>query len=135
VRTSPSGFDRQYVLPTSHERCRIWLGLDVYRGDVQRFLVQLQRAPRGDRRVWTQIARVDHNPTGLDGHDLQTEGIHVDVVLEDGTEWTAFPEASPVRRDLGAVINNAKLYFRRHAEYFHRVHRGEIEAENTPPWP
>lgn len=82
-----------------------------------------------------QIARVDHNPAGVDGHDLQAEGIHVDVILKDGGEWTAFPEAPLVRTDLGAVINNAKLYFRRHAEYFYRVHTGDIEPENPPPWP
>lgn len=135
MRRSPSGFDRQYVLPTSHDKCRIWLGLDVYRGDVQRFLVQLQEVSPENRVPGIQIARIDHNPAGIDGHDVRTEGVHVDVVIEDGEEQTVFPKDPPARRDLGAVINNGKLYFRRHAEYFLRVHRREIEPENPPPWP
>ncbi|AGN01817.1 hypothetical protein L593_09360 [Salinarchaeum sp. Harcht-Bsk1] len=133
---SPVGFDLQYVVSPPDERCRVWIGIDVFRGDVQRFLVQLQRRSAAERRTVVQIARIDHNPAGRDGHDLRTEGVHVDVVLRDGDEQTVYPPTNPgVQTDLGATIDQAKRYFRRHTGYFLRVHYGEIEPNDPPPWP
>lgn len=133
---TPAGFDLQYVVTAPEDRCRLWVGIDVFRGEVQRFLVQLQLLPDTEFRNAIQIARIDHNPAGIEGHDLGTEGIHVDVVLRSGGERTVYPNTSSgTPTDLGAVIDNAKRYFRRHTGYFLRVHSGEIEPYNPPPWP
>ncbi|WP_460920255.1 DUF7718 family protein [Salinarchaeum chitinilyticum] len=133
---TPAGFDLQYVVSTPSERCRVWLGIDVFRGAVQRFLVQLQRRSDTDHRTVVQIARIDHNPAGGNGHDLSTEAVHVDVVLRDGEEQTVYPPTTGgTPTDLGAVIDQAKRYFRRHTGYFLRVHYGEIEPDDPAPWP
>lgn len=137
MATGPTGFDSHYVLATSRPDCRIGVGFDTNRGAVQRFLVQLERRRPGSGDDWTQIARVDHNPSSHAGHDLRTEGVHVDVVRRSGDEARIHPtDRRPSGRgDLGGVIEVSIEYFRRHPSYFVRAYRGEIEPSDPPEWP
>lgn len=137
MAAGPSGFDSHYVLATSRADCRIGVGFDTERGTVQRFLVQLELRRFGGDGDWTQIARVDHNPTSFTGHVLRSEGVHVDIVRPGGDEARIHPtDRRPSGRgDLGGVIDVAVEYFRRHPSYFVRVYRGEIEPSDPPNWP
>lgn len=132
----PTGFDRNYALRTPGGRFEIGVGIDIVRGTVTRFIVQLQLANVPYGAVDQQIARIDHNPTSIHGHDVTSEGIHVDVVLPDGSERTLFPSGgTTVSDDMGLVIDLAIDYFRSHREYFARVHRGTIAPADPPGWP
>lgn len=136
MTTSPSGYERDYLVPIPHDECWIALGFDVQRGRVQRFLVQLQ-AVAPDLELVQQIARVDHNPANPAGHDVRTEGIHVDVVMADGREVTLYPD-QPTHvgeANLGSVIDTTANYFRRHADYFLEARRSNGDPTDPPAWP
>lgn len=137
MATGPTGFDRHFVVPTERTDFRIGVGLDTDRGDVARFLVQLQLVDHRTLSTATQIARIDHNPANPGGHDLRSEGVHVDVVLADGAEVTMYATEGrhPVPAELGRVIQAAVEYFGRHLDFFHLVHRGEIDPTDPPRWP
>lgn len=131
----PTGFERAYLLPTPHPRCEIGVGFDVRQGSVRRFLVQLQLASADDEPASQQIARIDHNPNSAVGHDVRAEGVHVDVVLADGSERTVRPPGGRfTHRDLGDLIDHAIEYFRSHCDYFRGVHEGAIDPDEPPRW-
>lgn len=134
--STPSGYDRHFLVPISQDRCRIALGFDVDSGTVERFLVQLQRQSAPPISI-EQVARIDHNPGNPLGHDLRTEGIHVDVLLDRGDDVTMYPEQpSPtVWTNLGRVIDLATQYLDDHAAFFLDVHRGAIDPTDPPSWP
>ena len=50
------------------------IGWDVDKGDVIRFLVDLQYTDPLLSTNYTQIARFDHNPSNPNGHDIYKEG-------------------------------------------------------------
>jgi len=137
MATGPTGFDRHFVVPTERTDSRIGVGLDTDRGDVAQFLVQLELVDHRGLSALTQIARIDHNPANPAGHDLRSEGIHVDVVLSDGTEVTMYPTEGRdlVPSELGRVVQAAVEYFGRHLDFFHRVHHGEVDPTDPPRWP
>lgn len=132
----PAGYDRSYAIRTPGGRCEIGIGINAVRGDVASFLVQLQLARTRYGPGTREVSRIDHNPASPSGHDVRAEGIHVDVVLPDGTETTLFPGGGEaVARDLGVVIDLARRYFRAHHEYFVEVYRGKTSPQNPPRWP
>lgn len=129
----PAGYDRSFTVQTPDGHCEIGVGIEVVRGDVARFLVQLQFAVTSYGSGAQEVARIDHDPASPMGHDVRSEGIHVDVVLPDGTETTLFPRGGEaVSSDLGVVIDLATRYFRSHHGYFVGVHRGETSPQNHP---
>lgn len=135
MATGPTGFDRHYVVRTGRSNCRIGVGLDTTRGAIEQFLVQLETRLAAGRVQWVQVARVDHNPANPVGHDLESEGVHVDVVLRDGRERTIHPRGSVRHRGLGTILDTAVTYFDHHVEYFLGVYRGDVDPHDPPPWP
>jgi len=136
VPSSPSGYDRHFLLPISQDRCRIALGFDVEAGTVQRFLVQLQWQSPPPISI-EQVARIDHNPGNTLGHDVRAEGIHVDVVLSEGGEVTMFPAqpAPALWTNLGRVIDLSTQYLEDNAAYFLDVRSGAVDPRDPPSWP
>jgi len=136
VSPKPAGFDRSYAVITPGGHCEIGIGIDVDRGEVVRFLVQLQLMRTRYGSGTEAVARIDHNPAATMGHDVRREGIHVDVVLLDSAETTLYPRGGEtVTSDLGVVIDLARRYFLSHHDYFIEVYRGETSQENPPHWP
>lgn len=102
-------FDKDYTKrPT--ERVRARFGCDTDHGEVTRFLVQLEyRMPDS----WTFIVRSDHNPTAFDGHDVETEGVHMD--LNRGGEKVTVRQIGPPM-PASAGLNRAEEHLIGHAE-------------------
>lgn len=56
--------------------------LEKERGRLRAFCVQLEfnHCPTtGEADDWKYIARFDHNPASLEGHDITEEGLHMDL--------------------------------------------------------
>jgi len=101
---------------------RIRVHIETRSGDVTSFLVKLEynREPRlllpDD---WCGIARFDHNPVSATGHDVQAEGLHLDVLDAGGNKIDVrqgFPDID---------INKAPAYCQ---EWFRREGQGLAAA-------
>lgn len=128
---APAGYDVSYEFDATHPRCVIGVGFDTRNRTVRRFLVDLQFVPDGGRP--TQIARFDHNETGDAGHDIRTEGLHIDIELIDETE-TVHLRHPPVPDELGVVIRGCKSYLDEYTETFIRIHSGDKDSSELPYW-
>lgn len=73
----PRDYDRTYPKPLPGP-LQIRVGIDTKRGDVSRFLIQLEYRRSGS---WDTVVRLDHDSEGSDEatHDVTEEGLHVDV--------------------------------------------------------
>ncbi|MFB6175556.1 MAG: hypothetical protein ABEI99_00125 [Halobaculum sp.] len=129
----PSGYETSYESDTVRSDCVVGVGLDVQEGRVRRFLVDLQYTVRANE--YTQIARFDHNELDRDGHDIRTNGFHIDVVVEDGSERTVVPEHHPIPQELGVVVRACKNYLNTYSDFFVAVYEGEQDPSRLPNWP
>jgi hypothetical protein len=89
-------FDKAYTTPLSN-RVRLRFGCDIERGTVTRFLVQLEYHMADG---WTPIVRSDHNPPAVDGHDVEREGVHMDLYC-DGEQVETRQIAPPMHPNAG----------------------------------
>jgi len=85
--------------------------LDVAKGNVQRFYVQLEynkgyRYKQDDD--WEDIAWFDHQPENELGHDIRDEGLHMDIYHPTATnrKVTEFPNV-----DLSSAPGFCERYF------------------------
>lgn len=86
-------------LYTEYPYARILRDFSTHRGDIVRFVVQLEYGLDGEFYwpetcdEWQPVARFDHNPRSPDGHDIREEGLHADIYhAEDEYERsTDFP--------------------------------------------
>lgn len=132
---SPSGYDRHYTVRTPRGDCTLGVGFDTTRGDVTRFLVQLQYGNTRVRSDSVAIARIDHNQADATGHDLYAEGLHVDLTKPDGTEIKVRPPHSQLPPNGGNLIRTCIDYFRANVDYFVHVYRGTTHPKSPPTWP
>lgn len=58
------------------DRVQLRTAFSTDRGDVTRFLVQLEYWLDGD---WREVVRYDHDSEAPAGHDIAEEGLHMDV--------------------------------------------------------
>lgn len=74
---TPREYDQTYPRPLPGP-LQIRVGIDTDRGDVTRFLVQLEYNRSGE---WDTVVRIDHDILGSDGatHNAAEEGLHLDV--------------------------------------------------------
>lgn len=94
-------FDTEYETHLT-DRVRVRFGADIERGNVERFLVQLEyRLVSG----WTTIVRSDHNPTTEYGHDATEEGAHMDL-YRDGKKVEVRQIGPPMSAN--AALNRAE---------------------------
>jgi len=97
--TAPAGavptreYDREFTTPVGF-RARRRVGFDTDRGAVTRFVVQLEYLV-GDE--WMEVVRFDHDPASKHGHDVTTDGVHMDVHRDGVLIRTEeiFPSMSP----------------------------------------
>lgn len=104
-------YDREFTTPLSC-RVRRRIGYSHDRGDVTRFVVQLEYRLDGK---WLEVVRFDHDPESELAHDVITEGIHVDV-YRDGVKIRSeevFPPMPP-----NAALTFAEDHLARHAERY-----------------
>jgi len=77
----PREFDKEFVAAYGPNRVRRRLGIDVDRGVVTRFVLQLEYLidPLADE--WETVVRYDHDAKGSPEatHDVTEDGLHIDV--------------------------------------------------------
>ena len=73
--TGPRDYDREFTTPLDY-RARRRIGYSHEQGLITRFVVQLEY--RIDDR-WREVIRFDHDPENKHGHDVTTDGVHMDV--------------------------------------------------------
>jgi len=128
VSEEPRDYDRTYTKALSH-RARIRMGYSTERGDVTRFVAQIEYDHDGE---WRAVVRFDHDGTGVaeHAHDVTTEGVHMDV-YRDGEKYRTEEIFPPM--PAGQALTNAEEHLSMHAErYIQRFdtwHRTDRETE------
>lgn len=101
---------------------RIDVRMDIAEeGNVEWFVVQLLHNVEpyhADGEDWREVARFDHNPDAVDGHDVVEEGLHMDLSFEKGEDETEtrFPSHTPPPSDLGGTVRYCVNYLRNRHE-------------------
>ena len=115
---TPREYDREYTDRLS-DVTRVRLGYSHKRGDVTRFVVQLEYCIEGE---WREVVRYDHDPASEFGHDVTEEGLHIDI-YRDGeqyrTEYVAPPMPAGVALDRAEdhLSNNLKTFTTRFEQW------------------
>lgn len=136
VTPIPTGYDKSKAVNTNHPDCLIVVGFDQNRGRIPRFLVRLHYdAKSTDPRQWEGIARFDHNETPGSGHNVYTQGLHIDVSRRSGGEVKIHPRHSNLPANRGSVIRLCVQYFDIHAQHFIDIYEGNISPGGPPRWP
>jgi len=111
---APRDYDQEYTDDLSPVT-RIRLGYSHERGDVTRFVLQLEY--RLDESDWRVVVRYDHDSEGSEEavHDVTEDGLHMDV-YQDGnrlrTEYVAPPMPA------GLALDRAEDHLARNLETF-----------------
>lgn len=96
---TPREYDRLYTDRLS-DVTRIRLGYSHDRGEVTRFVVQLECRVDDE---WREVVRYDHDATNIgEGHDVTEEGLHIDIYRnskQHRTEYVAPPMPAGVALD------------------------------------
>ena len=130
----PAGFDvRKHVRAGQSDR-HVTVGFDREGSRIPRFLIQLHYQRRTDPVEWTAIARMDHNDTADEGHDVYEEGLHVDVSRREGETVHLQLRHPPLAPDRGGVIRRSTEYLIREGAYFIDVYEGRIAPGDPPRW-
>ncbi|MDS0280009.1 hypothetical protein NDI85_19680 [Halomicroarcula sp. S1AR25-4] len=83
--------ETEYQKPVDLPFVRLRFYMVADRGVPEQFLIQLEynraMVDLGPDR-WGPIARFDHNPAAEDGHDVASEGLHLDLLDIDGDKHT-----------------------------------------------
>lgn len=113
----PTGYEREYTASVGW-RIRRRVGFSTDRGDVTRFVVQLEYRVEDE---WLPVVRFDHDPESERGHDVTEEGLHPDV-YRDGEKYVV-DEDFP-RMDLKSALAYCETHVEAHAlRYVRRSER------------
>jgi hypothetical protein len=107
----PRDYDREYTDPLS-DVTRVRLGYSHDRGEVTRFVVQLEYCVEGE---WREVVRYDHDPASEFGHDVTEEGLHIDV-YRDGEQYRTEYVAPPM--PAGLALDRAEDHLSNNLEGF-----------------
>jgi hypothetical protein len=98
---SPREYDREYTTTVS-STVRRRLGYSHDHGTVTRFVLQLEY--RHDDE-WKEVVRYDHDPESEQGHDVEAEGLHIDI-YRDSTKYRSEYIAPPM--PAGVALDRAE---------------------------
>lgn len=118
----PRDYDLEYTAPEGGP-VRRRLGIDVDRGDVTRFIVQLEYLVDPESDEWATVVRYDHDDAGGDeaAHDVTEEGLHIDV-YRDGEKTDSHELTPPL--PASAALEAAEDHLAEHLEgYIRRFER------------
>ena len=107
----PQDYDREYTDPLS-DVTRVRLGYSHDRGEVTRFVVQLEYYVESE---WREVVRYDHDPASEFGHDVTEDGLHIDV-YRDGEQYRTEYVAPPM--PAGLVLDRAEDHLSNNLEGF-----------------
>lgn len=124
--SDPREYNREYTKALSHQ-ARVRMGYSTERGDVLRFVVQLEYNRDGD---WLEVVRFDHDAAGEQGHDVAEEGVHMDVYRDDKKYRTEeiFPPM-PAGQALTHAEEHLSLHAERYIQRFETWHRTDHESQ------
>lgn len=111
-------YDREFTSMLDG-RVRRRVGYSTYRGDVTRFVVQLEYRRAGS---WDVIVRFDHDPESDVAHDVTNEGVHLDV-YRDGEKYRSEEVFPPMPADDACTFaeehmrNHYQRYVRRYEQW------------------
>lgn len=97
-------------------------GAIIARGTVKEFVVQLHRWQDG---VWRPVCQFDHTPSQSGGHDVTTEGIHLDLFDADRGKVDVETADHPGPIHPNAAYRYASRYIKR---------RNERLIQRWPTW-
>jgi len=130
----PVGFDVTKHVRAGRSDRHVTVGFDREGTRIPRFLIQLHYQIGGDPVQWTAIARMDHNDTTSDGHDVYQEGLHVDIHRREGKTAHLQLRHPPLAPNRGSVIRRSAEYLIREGSYFVDVYEGRITPDDPPRW-
>ncbi|WP_254824903.1 DUF7718 family protein [Haloglomus halophilum] len=133
VPSLPAGYDISKHVTAGRNDCHITVGFDQQQNHIPRFLVQLHFLVTGSPPRWSEIARMDHNETSSIGHDVYSEGLHVDVARHSGPTVHLKIRHSPLAPNRGKVIRGCVGYLQGNADYFIAVYEGQKSPGGGPP--
>lgn len=128
----PAGYDVAFHVSPGRPDAHLTVGFDRERGHIPRFLVVLHYQASADPVLWGPIARMDHNETSGQGHDVYREGLHVDVARRSNSPAHLQVRHAPLPASRGEVIRGCVEYLQREADYFIDVYE-ERHAPGSPP--
>jgi hypothetical protein len=130
----PTGYDTTAHVQASRVDCHVTVGFDHHQQHIPRFLVQLHYLVETDPVRWEVIARMDHNETSNQGHDVYMEGLHVDVSRQSSSTVHLHVPHGPLPANRGAVIRACDQYLDDEAEYFIAVYEEQRPPGGPPRW-
>ncbi|PSP95639.1 hypothetical protein BRC91_01835 [Halobacteriales archaeon QS_4_62_28] len=104
-----------YDWVTWNPKTRICANINTEQGDVTNFIVAYEYKLRGS---WETVAQFDHGPESPYGHDIDEEGLHMDLYKE-GQKYRVVRSKFPY-----VPVNHAPRYC---IEYIKRNHGALIE--------
>lgn len=115
----PRSYDRTYTAPVGGHAVRRRLGIDLDRGTVTRFVVQLEYLVDPIHEGWQTVVRYDHDSEGSDvaTHDVTTDGLHVDV-YRDGEKVESRVVSGPLPAN--DALERAEEHLTTHMKQFIR---------------
>jgi hypothetical protein len=125
---APRDYDREYTAPVSGP-VRQRVGVDVDRGVVTRFVVQLEYLIDAPAEEWATVVRYDHDAEGSveATHDVTQDGLHIDIYRDskkiDSHELTPpLPANDALNAAEEHLAEHLKQYVRRF-EQWHGIRR------------
>lgn len=81
--------EKDYCKKVSWPYTRLRFHLVTNHGNVEEFIIQIEYNLGNNPNEldkWVPLARFDHNPYSKRGHDIQKEGLHMDLLDADNTK-------------------------------------------------
>jgi len=128
----PTGYDVAYHVSRGRSDCHLTVGFDRQQGHVPRFLVTLHYRVSIDPVVWGAIARMDHNETSTQGHDVYQDGLHVDIARRSGSAVHLQIRHPPLPSDRGRLIAGCIRFLQQEAQYAVDIYEG-TRSPGRPP--
>jgi hypothetical protein len=130
----PTGYDVANHVSCGRFDCHITVGFDHKRGHIPRFLVLLHYQTSAAPVDWTEIARMDHNETSSQGHDIYQEGLHADVARQSSRTVKLQIRHGQLPSNRGIVVRGCTQYLRDEADYFIDVYQERRSPASPSRW-
>lgn len=119
----PRDYDKEFTAPEGGP-VRRRLGIDTDRGEITRFVVQLEYLVPPTTEEWRIVVRYDHDSEGSDvaTHDVTKEGLHMDVYRDrkkiDTVELTPpLPASDALEKAEDHLSENLEDHIRRFEQW------------------
>lgn len=114
----PRSYDKEFPVRIG-QRSRRRIGITTERGQVLRFMLQLEYLIDVDAEEWAEVVRYDHDSRGSSEatHDVTEEGLHIDI-YRDGEKVESHELTPPLPAD--DALDRAEEHLRENLEGYIR---------------